>query len=279
MITGKVLGEKYFIDGISADVSDFIPDMSADIYYEVVRLMDGKFLFLQDHLDRLQHSLSGSGLEYPGSRVIRDNLRLLQNSNNFTVGNIRICLQRASGSKTNVLCYFIPYFYPETCMYKSGVQLVTYPHMRPNPGVKKWDDAFRISVNAFIRDHGVYEAILQNNQQQITEGSRSNIFFLDHNNQLITAPEENVLPGITRKYVLRICAEEGIEVFERPIHLDELEGMTSCFISGTSPKILPVWQLDGFQFKVDHPTLHLLMERFGLLVKENLKSILQEQDI
>ena len=279
MIAGKVLGEKYLIDGISADVSDFIPDMSADIYYEVVRLMDGKFLFLQDHLERLEQSLSGSGLEYPGTELIQDNLRLLQKNNSFNVGNIRICLQKAQGSGINLLCYFIPYFYPEICMYKSGVQVVTYPHVRPNPGVKKWDDAFRISVNEYIRDHGVYEAILQNNQQQITEGSRSNIFFLDHNNQLITAPEEYVLPGITRKYVLRICTEKGIEVLERPIHLHELKAMTACFISGTSPKILPVWMLDGFQFNADHPVLHLLMERFELLVKENLKSIIQEQDI
>lgn len=273
MITGKVLGENYIVDGTAADVSDFIPDMSADIYYEVVRMIQGKFLFLQDHLDRLQQSLSGSGLEYPGTRTIHDNLRLLQNSNSFTIGNIRICLQKDSGFNTRVLCYFIPYFYPEICMYKSGVQLVSYPHVRPNPRIKKWDDAFRVSVNEYIRKHGVYEAVLHNNQKQITEGSRSNIFFLDHNNHIITAPEDMVLPGITRKYVLKICTEEGIEVFERPIHKDELEGMTACFISGTSPKVLPAWQLDGFQFKVDHPVLNLLMERFELFEKENLKSI------
>ncbi len=279
MITGKVLGEKYIVDGKAADVSDFIPDMSADIYYEVVRLIDGKFLFLQDHLERLKQSLSDSGLEYPGNKIIKDSLRLLQFSNSFTVGNIRICLQKVHDSSASLLCYYIPFFYPEICMYKSGVQVVTYPHIRNNPGVKKWDDSFRKSVNNYIRDHGVYEAILQNKQKQLTEGSRSNIFFLDHNNQIITAPEENVLPGITRKYVLRICEDEGIEVYQRPIHRDELGGMTACFISGTSPKILPVWQLDGFQFRVDHPVLHLLMERFELLVKENLKSITENPDI
>ena len=71
---------------------------------------------------------------------------------------------------------------------------MTYPHVRPNPGIKKWDDAFRVSVNEYIQEHGVYEAVLLNNQKQITEGSRSNIFFLDNNNQLITAPEEVSFP-------------------------------------------------------------------------------------
>ncbi len=273
MITRKVLGETYIINGKPADVADFIPDMSLDIYYEVIRLMDHKILFFGDHLERLQHSLMDSGLNYPGSDFIRENLQLLVQHNNFTAGNIRICLQPNSGNNPTLLCYFIPYIYPEECMYKSGVQLVTYPHMRPNPGIKKWDDAFRISVSEYIRDYGVYEVILLNDLLQVTEGSRSNIFFVDHLNHLITAPEKDVLPGITRKYVLKICAEEGIEIFERPINLNELEELSVCFITGTSPKILPVWQLNAYEFKADHPVLKLLMERYESLIKENLTSL------
>lgn len=273
MIAGQVLGEKYILNGKATDVSGFTPDMSADIYYEVIRLMDGKFLFLGDHLERLQHSLSGSGIAYPGVQAITESLRLLQVNNSFTLGNIRICIQQRGHTEPSMLCYFVPYFYPEICMYKSGVQLATYPHIRPNPGIKKWDDRFRVSVNAFIREHGIYEAILMNDRKQVTEGSRSNLFFLDRENRLITAPARDVLPGITRKYVLKICNEEGVGILERSIHLSDLEQMSSCFISGTSPKILPVWKLDGFQFNVGHPLLHLLMERFETIIKENLTSL------
>jgi branched-chain amino acid aminotransferase len=273
MITRKVLGEKYIVDGVAADVSGYTPDMSADIYYEVVRLVDGKFLFLQDHLLRFQNSLAGSWLEFPGTDVIIESLRLLLIHNNETVGNVRICIQRNADNGISLICYFIPYFYPEENMYKNGVKLLTYPHVRPNPGIKKWDDLFRVSVNKYIQDHGIYEAILLNNRQQITEGSRSNIFFLDNNKRLITAPEGDVLPGITRKHVLNICSEEGVEIIPRSVLLEELEGIPTCFISGTSPKILPVRQLDGYQFTIDHPVLHLLMERFERLIKENLTSI------
>ena len=274
MITGKVLGAHYIIDGKVADVSGFTPDMSADIYYEVIRLMDRKYLFLQDHLDRLQNSLSGSGIGYPGSEMIREGLRLLQANNSFTLGNVRICIQGSQNSEASLICYFVPYFYPEVCMYKSGVQVATYPHIRLNPGIKKWDDRFRVSVNEFIRDHGVYEAILMNDRKEITEGSRSNIFFFDRDNHLITAPESDILPGITRKYVLKICADAGIEISERAIHMSEIRQMSSCFISGTSPKILPVWQLDGIGYKVDHPLLHLLMERFESIIGENLTMLI-----
>jgi branched-chain amino acid aminotransferase len=273
MISGKILGNTYVRNGVPADVSEFNPDMSADIYYEVIRLMDGKALFLQDHLNRLQTSLSGSGLKFPGTEEIVRNLSLLKRHNDFTIGNIRICLQKTGPASSQLLCYFVPYIYPEVCMYLSGVQLVTYPHVRPNPGIKKWDNQFRISVNRYIREYGVYEVLLLNQKKQITEGSRSNLFFLDGNNRLVTPPEQDVLPGITRKYVLEICEKKGLEVEQRPIYLQELGEMEASFISGTSPKVLPVWQIDGYQFRADHPELKMIMEEFDGIMAQHLTSL------
>jgi branched-chain amino acid aminotransferase len=114
----KILGETYTINGRSAEVSGFKPDMSADIYYEVVRLIDGKILFLHDHLERLQHSLAGSGIRFPGSEVIKDNLRLLLKSNSVSQGNIRICLKHTEKPDPDLQCYFIPFFYPSESMYR-----------------------------------------------------------------------------------------------------------------------------------------------------------------
>ena len=270
MTTGKILGNRYVINGISADVSGFDPHMSADIYYEVVRLIDGKLLFLPEHLERLRQSISGSGTDYPGNQKVIVNLRLLLEKNPIGAGNIRICLQQSSGRKPVLQCYFIPYVYPDTTMYGEGVKLVTYPHQRPNPGIKKWDNLFRRSVGRFIQEHGVYEAVLINPENQITEGSRSNIFFIDRTGHLITIPEKDVLQGITRKYVLEIAAKEGIRILEKTVAVEELDNLVSVFITGTSPKVLPVKQIDDHCFEVDHPLLHLLMDQFEQLVQENL---------
>lgn len=270
MITGKILGNKYVINGNAVDVSGFVPDMSADIYYEVIRLIDGKVLFLNDHLDRLQHSISGSGIDYPGNHRIINNLALLVNENPFSEGNIRISLQRSNEDKTVLQCYFIPYFYPDSSMYEQGVKLLIYPHVRPNPRVKKWDDQFRNAVSKFILEHKVYEVALKNPQNQITEGSRSNIFFIDRTGRLITPPDRDVLKGITRKYVLEIAAKEGIQIEERKTATDAMDSMASAFISGTSPKVLPVKQIDDFYFDVDLPVLQNLMEKFELLVQKHL---------
>ena len=273
MITGKILGDKYVINGMSADASGKIPDMSADTYYEVIRLIDGKLLFLSDHLARLRLSLSGSGIEYPGNQRIIESLGLLIKENSFREGNIRICLQQTNRNEPVLQCYFIPYFYPDSSMYVKGVKLAIYSHMRPNPGIKKWDDRFRNSVSRYILEHKVYEVALKNQQNQITEGSRSNIFFIDRAGKLITTPNKDVLPGITRKYVMEIAARDGIQIEEKTISTNELASLVSVFISGTSPKVLPVKQIDDFFFDVNHPRLRLLMDQFELLIQLSLKSL------
>ncbi|MFO7935337.1 MAG: aminotransferase class IV [Bacteroidales bacterium] len=267
----KVLGKKIIVDGKVSEASDFHSGMSADTYYEVVRLIDGKFLFLQDHLDRLKHSLSGSDIPYPGDGILRRYLGMLLENNEIQSGNVRICMQKKPEDRVRTCCYFISYFYPSPPMYSEGVKLLTFPYVRSSPGIKRWDGIFRESVGGFIRENGIYEAALVNSKKQVTEGSRSNIFFIDRDNRLVSAPENEMLSGITRKYVLRICREEGIPVMERPVHLKELDKMSACFITGTSPKILPVWQLDGFLFDVAHPLLSLLMERFDQILQENLE--------
>ena len=258
---------------MSADASGKVPHMSADTYYEVIRLIDGKLLFLSDHLERLSQSLSGSGIAYPGSQKIMESLGLLIKENPFRKGNIRLILQQSDENEPLLQCYFVPYFYPDPNMYTKGVKLHIYPHMRPNPGIKKWDDQFRNSVSRYILEHEVYEVALKNQQNQITEGSRSNIFFIDRAGSLISAPGNDILQGITRKYVLELAAGQGIRIEERTISTDTLDDLVSVFISGTSPKVLPVKQIDDFFFDVNHPLLRLLMSQFERLVLNSLKSL------
>ena len=273
MSSAKILGDTYTKNGESAEVPGFVPDMSADIYYEVVRLIDGRILFLQDHLERLEHSLYGSGMEFPGKGVVVENLRLLLQNNSLEKGNIRICLKAAAGKTPDLLCYFIPYYYPADSMYRTGVDLLTYPHERPQPGIKKWDDRFRNSVGKYIRNKGVYEAVLLNQKNQITEGSRSNLFFIDHEGRLITVPEQMILPGITRKYVLALAGDLRIPVMEKLIPMDSLSHYPSAFISGTSPKVLPVKRLNDFSFDVSHPVLLKLRDQFEELILKNLTEV------
>jgi branched-chain amino acid aminotransferase len=128
-------------------------------------------------------------------------------------------------------------------------------------------------VGQYIKEQGVYEAVLLNRENQITEGSRSNLFFIDLQGRLVTVPEKVILPGITRNYVLEIAQRHSIPILERSVSLNSLDGMVSAFISGTSPKVLPVKELDKYNFDVSHPVLQLLIKQFELLIRENLSVV------
>lgn len=80
-------------------------------------------------------------------------------------------------------------------------------------------------------------------------GAMNMMFVIDH--KLCTAPTGgSILPGITRKSVLRLAADMGLEIEERPISVAELyeaytKGqLTEAFGTGTAAVISPVGLLE-----------------------------------
>ena len=80
-------------------------------------------------------------------------------------------------------------------------------------------------------------------QGNVSEGGRSNLFMLK-GHIIYTAPGDKVLKGITRQMVFAACRNRGYQVVEKEISLQEMLNMDAIFISGTSPKVLPVSQVD-----------------------------------
>ena len=77
------------------------------------------------------------------------------------------------------MIYFpIPHAYPTSEDYKQGVPTLTYSAMRENPGVKYINTDLRTRTNRLIKQKQVYEVLLVDKEGYITEGSRSNVFFI-----------------------------------------------------------------------------------------------------
>ena len=117
---------------------------------------------------------------------------------------------------------------------------------------------------------GGYEALLVNENNLITEGSRSNIFFL-RNNILFTAPDNMILNGITRKYILEICSENNITVKYEPVNADEISDYDAVFMTGTSPMVLPFNRIDDKFFSVKCAFSGKTPETLYLKVEESIR--------
>ena len=88
---------------------------------------------------------------------------------------------------------------------------------------------------------GYMEAIFLDaaEHRYIEEGSSCNIFFLLKDGTLVTPDlQDTILPGVTRKSVLALAADGGIETQERKISIEEaMESSQEVFVTGTAAGI------------------------------------------
>ena len=185
---------------------------------------------------------------------------------NMTEGNLKYVLHFTSG-KPDEYIFQIPHAYPTSEDYKQGVPTLTYSAMRENPGVKYINTDLRTRTNRLIKQKQVYEVLLVDKEGYITEGSRSNVFFIG-DNVIFTAPLEYVLPGTSRKRVFDICHKHRFPIIEKRIPVSELARYDAAFLSGTSPLILPINRIDELRFDPGLPLLQELMKYYFRLLEE-----------
>lgn len=245
------------------DFSKF--DFSKSIY-EVLRVESEILVFWEDHYDRLKNSAKLVSLDLQVSESdLLNSLHRLISTNKLEDSNIKIVIGR--DKQAFMFIYFLDYPYPEPLKYKSGVKTIFYDAERKDPNCKKVNVEFRKNMEDLKSDRGVYEALLVNKYGEITEGSRSNIFFIK-GDVIITPPVTDVLPGVTRKNVIRICKELKLSFQEISVKTGDITEMDAVFITGTSPRVLPVKAIESNLFDVNNILLRKIMFEFGNLVKE-----------
>ena len=90
---------------------------------------------------------------------------------------------------------------------------------------------------------GYDEALILGTDNSVNEGSGEN-FFMVKDNKLITPELVTVLDGITRKTIITLAADLGIETIERKIDLEEIYDCDEAFFTGTAAEVTPIRQLD-----------------------------------
>jgi branched-chain amino acid aminotransferase len=239
--------------------------------YEVIRIMEGVPLFLEDHLKRFYHSAWLLHLLIPlTEEEIRSSLELLAESNGIKEGNIRFSYCFRPCGKFQA--YFIPHSYPLPAMVTEGVNCGLMYASRNDPNVKAVQSGLRLSADQLIASEGFYEVLLVNDNAAITEGSRSNVFFVKENT-LITAPDEDILPGITRKKVIEIASGSGIPIHFEPLQKDNLNWIDAVFLTGTSPKVLPVNRVGDLHFTTDNPLVQKMIEGYNDLIDNYISHV------
>lgn len=236
--------------------------------YEVIRIFHGKPIFLKDNLLRLQNSLDKSNLPIQVNNLqLSEKINKLITLEHIQEGNVKYILHFTSGKEApDEYLFQIPHAYPTAADYEQGIETVTFSIVRENPEIKYLNPVLREATNKIIQEKGVYEVLLVDKENYITEGSRSNVFFI-REETLYTAPVQYVLPGTSRKRVFDICKKENIRICEERVALETLSQFKAAFITGTSPLLLPIHRINDVIFDTHNPLLKRLMKSYFALLE------------
>jgi len=266
-------GNKFILNGKieSSDSFDNSFVYDGDSIYEVIRMTRGSPVFFYDHLERLKSStrLQKRKMLADTSALKKDIISLAKWDNKKHI-NLKIVYNYNKGEE-NYLVYYIEPIYPSAEHYRKGVKGILFYAERPNPASKVINHRLRSSIFHKLILEGAYEALLVNENGLITEGSRTNIFFM-RDNTLVTAPENIILSGITRKYILKICSENNIKVEMECVKAGEITGYDAVFMTGTSPLVLPFYCIDDKYFNV---SISLISDLRKLYIEKAEESIRQ----
>lgn len=259
-LDGEILPAEYYDDAAAAEVS----------FYEVIRTRGGDPFFFDDHIERLKEGIS-TRYDLPPNiaEEIRDGLTLLTGRESFDEINVRVTVSFTGYDHSLHICY-VDSHYPTETMRAEGVRLIAYHAERLDPEVKTINTRLRMAVNAELKRRDAYEALLVTRDGFITEGSRSNVFFISGNNEICTAPDNMVLAGITRRYIIQIVASEGLTLLFKPVREEETGLYKSAFLTGTSPMILAVSSIEDTSFDPSHPVVTRLQERYARLMEQSI---------
>lgn len=232
--------------------------------YEMFRVENGKAIFLQDHLKRYANSLQSAGIALPDCfNKLPELIDWLIICNQLPNNEIRLCVATDGTFQGG----FVESVYPTKAMYANGVHCTLMNAIRETPNAKIFHADMRMNAHEQQSAQNAYESILVNPQGCITEGSRSNIFFVK-DNRLITAPDQMVLKGIMRQKVIEVAYQMHIDIEYKAIPTNSIAEYDAAFISSTPARILPIKSITNINLQRNNETIVMVTAQIEKLINQ-----------
>jgi branched-chain amino acid aminotransferase len=232
--------------------------------FETMRASNGVVFALDEHLDRLFASaeklkinlrgdLPSQSYGKAGKKFIADAVYETLNVNALKDARIRVtATSGAMGTET-----------PEPTLYVTASEFAAYPKdyyekgilvilnsYRQNPadvlsGHKTTSYFARISALAVAHQKRATEALWFTVDHRLAEGCVSNVFLVKNSVLYTPGLKTGVLPGIARKTVLKLAADNAIKFEEKDLSIDELLAADEVFITNVIMQVLPVTAIEA----------------------------------
>jgi D-alanine transaminase len=224
-----------------------------DGVYEVVRSYNGKIFALDEHLQRFANSLAAIGITALDIADVR--ARVEKAFAAAGIADAKIYFHATRGSAPRDHAYepdLKPNFFltvtelsDDSDEKAAGIAVSTYPDLRwKRCDIKSLNLLPNVLARADAARKGCAEAIFVDDAGLITEGAAS-AFFATAGQTLHTAPlNANILPSITRKFVIRAAGNIDLPVKEESFTPAFAASADELFIAVTTHDVVPVVRFD-----------------------------------
>ena len=225
-----------------------------DGVYEVIRSYNGKIFALEEHLQRFAASLAAIDITGIDIDRIRAGILKAVKAADITDAKIYFHVTRGSAMRNHLWKDDLePNFFltvtelqDDTQAKTEGIAVSTHPDWRwKRCDIKSLNLLPNVLARRDAAKKGCAEAILVNESGLITEGAGS-AFFAISGIKLQTAPlTANILPSITRKYVIKAGENIGLEIIEKSLTPQQAVLSDELFIAVTTRDVIAVVKFDS----------------------------------
>ena len=227
-----------------------------DGVYEVTAVLGGRPVDMEAHLSRLERSLAAMAIAPP---LTHEALRALHGEliarNKVDEGIVYLEITRGTadrdfaypeGAAPNVVAFTQARPLIDNPYAAAGVKVITIPDIRwKRRDIKSTALLAQAMGKQQAKLAGAYEAWMVEDGV-VTEGTSSTAFIVDGKGVIRTQPlGTHILPGVTRRAVMRLAVTRGVSVAERPFSVAEAHAAREAFLTAASAFVLPVVEIDG----------------------------------
>lgn len=228
----------------------------SDAVYEVSAVLNGKMVDNDAHIARLYRSLDEVRIELP---ITAGEIKEIQSEiivqNNLSDGIIYIQVSRGVAERdfswpANMQPTIVMFTQKKNLrtppLAERGAQIHTVADIRwQRRDIKTTSLLAQVMAKDEAKRNGADDAWMVQGGF-VTEGSSTNAFIVTQDGKIRTrALTADILHGITRKAVLTLAQEQGIELEEAPFTVEEAQNAREAFATGSSFFVLPVVDIDG----------------------------------
>ncbi|MDY6989692.1 MAG: aminotransferase class IV [Thermodesulfobacteriota bacterium] len=244
--------------------------------FETFRVYEGgRLAFVEDHLDRMAEGCRFFSFSFSRQRALEALKQALKEIPQDSEARLRLNLISYGDHGAEKPGFQITWEPLEKVGTQQGhgvrLGLAPFQRLSQSPLVRFKTTSYleNIYVLTWARKKGFFDALFTNERGDITEGSISNVFFLNKG-RIVTPPTDaGLLPGVTRKQILKVACTIGIPLTEATVKPEELNQFDGAFVTNSVIEMLPVAAVGDTSYGVPE-IINALCEGYQKSLRANL---------